>query len=40
MVDGYGFGFRYERGIPFRFDIGWSGDLDNRILYFSIGQAF
>ena len=40
MVDGYGFGFRYERGIPFRFDIGWSGDLGNRSLYFSIGQAF
>jgi outer membrane protein assembly factor BamA len=44
MVDGYGFGFRYERGIPFRFDVGWSRDPDNRIrnrsLYFSIGQAF
>ena len=40
MVDGYGFGFRYERGIPFRFDIGWSRDPDNRSLYFSIGQAF
>ena len=44
MVDGYGFGFRYERGIPFRFDVGWSRNLDNRrnnrSLYFSIGQAF
>ncbi|MCY3762047.1 MAG: BamA/TamA family outer membrane protein [Gemmatimonadetes bacterium] len=44
MVDGYGFGLRYERGIPFRFDVGWSRNLDNRrnnrSLYFSIGQAF
>ena len=44
MVDGYGFGLRYERGIPFRFDVGWSRDPDNRrnnrSLYFSIGQAF
>ena len=44
MVDGYGFGLRYERGIPFRFDVGWSRNPDNRrnnhSLYFSIGQAF
>ena len=44
MVDGFGFGLRYERGIPFRFDVGWSGNPDNRRnnrrLYFSIGQAF
>ena len=44
MVDGFGFGLRYERGIPFRFDVGWSRNPDdrrnNRRLYFSIGQAF
>tara|TARA_B100000686_G_C16796112_1_gene982490 strand:+ start:1932 stop:4121 length:2190 start_codon:yes stop_codon:yes gene_type:complete len=40
MVNGYGFGARYERGIPFRLDVGWSEDLAKRSIYFSIGQAF
>ena len=40
MVDGYGFGLRYARGIPFRLDVGWSEDFSRRSIYFSIGQAF
>jgi len=40
MTDGYGFGLRYDLGIPLRLDVGWSGKFDRREIYFSIGQAF
>jgi outer membrane translocation and assembly module TamA len=40
MTDGYGFGVRYDLGIPLRLDVGWSEDFNSREIYFSIGQAF
>lgn len=40
MIDGYGFGVRYDLGIPLRLDVGWSDDFKRREIYFSIGQAF
>ena len=40
MVDGYGVGVRYDLGIPFRLDVGWSNGFEERSVYFSIGQAF
>ena len=40
MRDGYGFGLRYDLGIPLRLDVGWSEDFARRKIYFSIGQAF
>ena len=40
MVDGYGFGVRYDLGIPLRLDVGWSEGFSKRFIYFSIGQAF
>ena len=40
MIDGYGAGLRYDMGIPFRLDTGWSSDFAERRIYFSIGQAF
>ena len=45
MTDGYGVGLRYDMGIPFRLDLGWSEEtsttrLDQAKIYFSIGQAF
>lgn len=40
MVDGYGVGLRYDMGIPFRLDAGWSNGYRDRYIYFSIGQAF
>ncbi|MFH1566481.1 MAG: BamA/TamA family outer membrane protein [Gemmatimonadota bacterium] len=40
MTNGYGLGFRYDMGIPFRLDMGWSDRYRRRDIYFSIGQAF
>jgi len=40
MTDGYGVGVRYDTGIPFRLDYGWSNGFGERRIYFSIGQAF
>ena len=40
MVDGYGVGVRYDLGIPFRLDVGWSNGFEERSVYFSVGQAF
>jgi len=40
MIDGYGAGLRYDMGIPFRLDVGWSKDPRSPYGYFSIGQAF
>ncbi len=45
MTDGYGVGLRYDMGIPFRLDLGWSEEtsttrLNEAKIYFSIGQAF
>ncbi|MBT3345213.1 MAG: BamA/TamA family outer membrane protein [Gemmatimonadetes bacterium] len=40
MRDGYGFGLRWDVGLPLRFDAGWSGDREDYELYLSIGQAF
>ena len=43
MVDGYGVGFRYTVGIPFRADFAFDDGFEEGkgyIFYFSIGQAF
>jgi len=40
MKDGYGAGLRYDIGIPFRLDVGWTTGFDTARVYFSIGQAF
>lgn len=40
MTDGYGGGLRWDFGIPFRVDLGFSEGFARRALYVSIGQAF
>jgi len=40
MKDGYGVGLRYDIGIPFRLDVGWTTGFEAAEVYFSIGQAF
>lgn len=40
MKDGYGAGLRYDIGIPFRLDAGWTTGFEAAEVYFSIGQAF
>ena len=40
IVYGYGIGLRFDPGLRFRLDVGFSDRFRNRVLYFGIGDAF